>query len=96
VKTPILGSPNIDNVSTSYVERRNLNMRTAMRGFTRLPNGLSNKAENHAHTVIPYFFFYNYCRPHQSLTKANSGIKMRTRAAKVADQMWRAGTCSRS
>lgn len=89
VKTPIMGNPDEENVSTSYVERQNLNMRMSMRRFTRLTNGFSKKAENHAHAVSLYFMFYNYCRPHQTLTKAAKGIKMTpAMAAGLTDRVW--------
>ena len=32
------------------------------------------KAENHAHAVSLYFIFYNFCRSHQTLTKAAKGV----------------------
>jgi hypothetical protein len=53
--------------STSYVERQNLTMRMSMRRFTRLTNGHSKKAENHAHMVSLHFMHYNFCRIHSSL-----------------------------
>ena len=59
-----MGNPDTDLVSTSYVERQNLNMRMQVRRFTRLTNGFLKKAENHAHVVSLYFMFYNFCRPH--------------------------------
>jgi hypothetical protein len=42
-------------------------MRMSMRRFTRLTNGHSKKAENHAHMVSLHFMHYNFCRIHSSL-----------------------------
>ena len=90
IKTPIMGHPDADLISTSYVERQNLNMRMQMRRFTRLTNGFSKKAENHAHAVSLYFMFYNYCRPHQTLTKAAGGIKTTpAMSAGISDHVWK-------
>lgn len=75
IKSAIMGNPDLDKVSTSYVERSNLGMRMGMRRFTRLTNGFSKKAENHAHAVSLYFMHYNFGGPHQTLTKAAKGIK---------------------
>jgi hypothetical protein len=72
----MIGRPDPDLVSTSYVERSNLTLRMQSRRFTRLTNAFSKKAENHAHAVSFLFFLhYNYCRPHQTLTKAAQGVK---------------------
>ncbi len=90
-KVPVCGSPDMSRVSTSYVERQNLTMRMNMRRFTRLTNGFSKKAENHAHAVSLHFMYYNYCRPHATLTKAAKGVK--TTPAMVAgltDRVWTA------
>ena len=38
-----------------------------MRRFTRLTNGFSKKAENHAHAVALYFLHYNFARIHKTL-----------------------------
>lgn len=59
--------PDPKDVSTSYVERQNLNMRMSMRRFTRQTNAFSKKVENHGHAVALYFAFYNFCRVHQTL-----------------------------
>jgi len=63
----VMGDPDPKHISTSYVERQNLNMRMSMRRFTRLTNGFSKKAENHAHAVALHFMHYNYCRVHKTL-----------------------------
>jgi len=38
-----------------------------MRRFTRLSNGFSKKAVNHAYSVAIHFMHYNFVRIHQSL-----------------------------
>jgi IS1 family transposase len=61
------GSPDPQHVSTSYVERMNLNIRMGLRRFTRLTNAFSKKFENHCHAAAIYFAYYNFCRVHQTL-----------------------------
>jgi hypothetical protein len=53
--------------NTRYVERQNLTLRMSSRRFTRLTNGFSKKAENHAHAVALHYMHYNWCRVHQTL-----------------------------
>ena len=66
-RTIVTGAPNLDLISTSYVERNNLTMRMNMRRFTRLTNAFSKKLGNHAAQIALHFFNYNFCRPHQTL-----------------------------
>jgi IS1 family transposase len=66
-KVNISGNPDIEKVSTSYVERQNLTMRMHMRRFTRLTNAFSKKIQNHCHSLSLYFMFYNYCKIHKTL-----------------------------
>ena len=68
-KEVIVGNPNPDFINTSYVERHNLTMRMSMRRFTRLTNAFSKKWENHCHAQALYFVYYNWCKPHTSLSK---------------------------
>jgi IS1 family transposase len=63
----VIGSPDYEHVSTSYVERQNLTMRMSMRRFTRLTNGFSKKIENHGHAVALHFMYYNFVRVHKTL-----------------------------
>lgn len=66
-KEVIRGNPDPRHISTSFVERQNLTMRMSMRRFTRLTNGFSKKAENHAHAVAVHFLHYNFARVHKTL-----------------------------
>ena len=59
--------PDPQHISTSYVERQNLNLRMGVRRFTRLTNAFSKKFENHCHMVAIYHAYYNFCRVHQTL-----------------------------
>ena len=66
-KEAIFGSPIMEDVGTSHIERQNLTMRMGMRRFTRLTNAFSKKAENHAYAVALHFMHYNFVRTHKTL-----------------------------
>jgi IS1 family transposase len=78
----ITGSPRDAHISTSYVERQNLTMRMHMRRFTRLTNGFTKKAENHAHAVALHFMYYNFCKIHKTL-KMTPAMR-----AGVTEKLW--------
>jgi IS1 family transposase len=61
------GSPDLEHVSTSFVERQNLTMRMQMRRFTRLTNGFSKRKTNHEYAVALHYFNYNFIRKHQTI-----------------------------
>lgn len=82
VKIPIVGDPDLDRVSTSYVERQNLTMRMSMRRLTRLTNAFSKKWENMEKALALHFAFYNFCRVHQSL-RVTPAME-----AKLTDHVW--------
>jgi IS1 family transposase len=66
-KIEVIGAPDSDHISTSFVERQNLTMRMGMRRFTRLTNGFSKKLQNHEAAVALHFMHYNFARVHQTL-----------------------------
>ncbi len=63
----VAGNPDPGKMSTSLIERQNLNLRTNIRRFTRKTNAFSKKAENHAAAVGLHFFNYNFCLKHGTL-----------------------------
>jgi len=88
-KTRIMGDPDPDEVSTSYIERQNLTMRMNCRRLTRLTNAFSKKLENHKHAMALHYMYYNFCRKHQTLTKARGGLHTTpAMAAGVTDHPW--------
>lgn len=66
-KTAIIGNPDPEHISTSYVERQNLTMRMHMRRFTRLTNAFSKKIENHCYAIALHFVYYNFVKIHKTL-----------------------------
>ena len=81
-KMKIEGEPDINKVSTSYVERQNLTMRMHMRRFTRLTNGFSKKVANHEASIALHFMYYNFVKMHKTL-KCSPAM-----AADVTDKLW--------
>ena len=81
-KEDIIGAPNPDLISTSYIERQNLTMRMCIRRLTRLTNGFSKKVENLKAAISLHFAHYNLVRIHQTL-KITPAM-----AAGVMDRLW--------
>jgi IS1 family transposase len=78
----VCGDPAIEHISTSYIERQNLQMRMSMRRFTRLTNGHSKKVDNHEAALAIHYVHYNFARAQKSL---NGTPAM---AAGLADHQW--------
>jgi IS1 family transposase len=81
-KERVIGRPDPEHVSTSYIERQNLTMRMSMRRFTRLTNAFSKKIENHSASVALYMMYYNFGRKHKTLGTTPAV------AAGIADHIW--------
>jgi transposase-like protein/IS1 family transposase len=90
----IIGRPDQDRICTSHAERANLTIRMTIRRMTRLTNAHSKKWANHGAAFGLYFAFYNFCRPHQTLTEATwtgDGPPVKTTpamAAGLTDHVW--------
>ena len=82
LKDRIIGLPDMDLVSTSYVERQNLTVRMQMRRLTRLTNAFSKKLENLKAAYALHFAHYNFVRIHQTLRVTPA------MAAGVTDRLW--------
>jgi hypothetical protein len=61
-----------------------------MRRFTRLTNAFSKKVENHAHAVSLHFMWYNFGRPHQTLSKRYGKPTTPAMAAGITHFPWSA------
>jgi len=79
---PVIGKPDANHISTSFVERQNWSVRTAMRRYTRLSNGFSRKIENHAAAIALNYFAYNFIKIHRTLRVTPA------MAAGVTDHLW--------
>src|ERR1039458_9509971 len=66
-KRSITGSPDMDFVSTSYIERLNATTRLHMRRLTRLTLAFSKKLENFEAAVGLHFAYYNFVKRHNTL-----------------------------
>jgi len=66
-KKAIAGRPDVDLISTSYVERLNATTRLHMRRLTRLTLAFSKKLENFEAAVGLHFAYYNFVKRHNTL-----------------------------
>ena len=81
-KKTIMGHPDPEHISTSYVERQNLNIRMNNRRYTRLTNAFSKKVEMLAYSFAITCMYHNFVRIHQTL-KSTPAMK-----SGVADHKW--------
>jgi IS1 family transposase len=84
-KKVIAGRPNMDLISTSYIERLNATTRLHMRRLTRLTLAFSKKRENFTAAVGLHFAYYNFVKRHNTLRCTPA------MAAGVAKTFWTVG-----
>jgi IS1 family transposase len=66
-KTVVAGDPDVGHISTSYIEKQNLTMRTHVRRLTRLTNAFSKKLENFRAAIGLHFGYYNLVKFHGTI-----------------------------
>ena len=66
-KVVVIGNPDNDLISTSYVERLNATTRLHMRRLTRLTLAFSKKLDNFEAAVGLHFAYYNFVKRHSTV-----------------------------
>lgn len=61
------GNPDMELVSTSYVEKQNHTVRMHCRRLSRLTNAFSKKRENFEAAVALHYAYYNLCKIHKTV-----------------------------
>jgi len=84
-KVYVAGRPDMDLVSTSYVERLNATTRLHMRRLTRLTLAFSKKRENFEAAVGLHFAYYNFVKRHSTIRCTPA------MAAGVVNNLWGVG-----
>jgi IS1 family transposase len=81
-RIPVAGSPVVDLISTSHVEKQNHTLRMHCRRLTRLTNAFSKKLENFKAAVALHYAYYNF-------VKSNIAIRCTpAMAAGVTNTFW--------
>src|SRR5438309_2249046 len=66
-RTAVIGSPDLESLTTSHVERAFLTVRQELKRFQRKGLGYSKELETHKLAVALHFGVYNFVRKHHSL-----------------------------
>ena len=59
-----------------------------LRRLTRLTNAFSKKWDNHEAALALFFAYYNFCRPHQTLTEEAEYHCTPAMKAGLSDYVW--------
>jgi IS1 family transposase len=66
-RTPVTGSPIVELISTSHVEKQNHTLRMHCRRLSRLTNAFSKKIENFKAAVALNYGYYNFVKTHTTI-----------------------------
>lgn len=66
-KSALIGSPNMRNISTSFVEKQNHTARMHCRRLSRLTNAFSKKLDNLKAAVALHYAYYNFVKFHSTI-----------------------------
>ena len=81
-KRRVVGSPDMNRVSTSYVERHNSTIRDCLKRFARRTRCHSKKLGNHEAAISLFACWYNFVRLHETL-KTTPAV-----ASRIAERPW--------
>ena len=84
-KTAVFGDPDLEQISTSLIERVNLTTRMGLRRHARRTNAHSKRLANHRAAIALHFAFYHWCRVHETLQVAPA------MELGVTDHIWSVG-----
>ncbi len=66
-KMPVCGNPDVDLISTSFIEKQNHTLRMHCRRLSRLTNAFSKKIENFRAAVALHYAYYNFVKIHKTI-----------------------------
>lgn len=83
IKSSVFGSPRLERIGTSRIERANLTLRMSQRRWTRKTNAHSKTFENAQSAFAIHSAVYNWTRPHASLDGKTPAMVLG-----IADHVW--------
>jgi hypothetical protein len=66
-KTAVSGTPDMDLVTTSHIEKQNHTLRMHCRRITRITNAFSKKLKNFEAAVALNFAYHNFVKTHKAI-----------------------------
>jgi hypothetical protein len=66
-RAAVVGSPDLESLTTSHIERAFLTTRQELKRFGRKTLGYSKSVEMHKHALAIHFGVYNFVRKHHTL-----------------------------